>query len=214
MQKKDKKMKLFKSRLKNGISNDEIIAIVNIQNKWTKILSIIVLIGMFCNYLPWNLIKVSSNSEPGTTEVVEKQSYDSTTDSSFDIYDVKIESEDITKRELSSKTFKKIDGTYEVAIYDNVIHFNNNGKLEDIDNRLVYDEEIKSFVNKNNDIQVHFPKYLGKEKSIALSKDKYKISWSILDIENSEISYENATNKSANIKELSFVNQALLYKDI
>lgn len=104
-------MKLFKSRLKNGISNDEIITIVNIQSKWTKFLSILVLIGMFCNYLPWNLIKVSASSEPNTIEVVEKQDYDSTTDSSFDIYDVKIESEDITKRELSSKTFKKIDGT-------------------------------------------------------------------------------------------------------
>ncbi|MDD4212929.1 MAG: DNRLRE domain-containing protein, partial [Bacilli bacterium] len=192
---------------------------MNIQNKWKKFLSFIVLIGMFCNYLPWNLIKISANSEPITTEVVEKEDYDSTTDSSFDIYDVEIVSEDITKRELSSKTFKKIDGTYEVALYNDVIHFNNHGELEDIDNRLVYDEETKSFVNKNNDIKVYFPQYFGKDKSITLSKEKYQINWNILNVENSEISYENSTtnsstNKSTNIKELPFVNQALLYKSI
>jgi hypothetical protein len=45
------KMKLLKSRLKNGISNDEIISIVNLQNKWRKFLSILALIGVLGTYI-------------------------------------------------------------------------------------------------------------------------------------------------------------------
>lgn len=207
-------MKLFTSRLLNGISNEEIISIVNLQNKWRKFLSILALIGVLGTYLPFNLFKISANSEPNRLEIVSKEQYDSTTDSSFDPYAVKIVSEEITKRELSSKVFKKIDGTYEVAIYDNVIHFNNHGELEDIDNRLIFDEETKSLVNKNNDIKVYFPQYLENSQHIMLLKDKYQVNWTILNVENSEVSYVNSSIKSDNIKELPYINQALLYKSI
>ncbi len=207
-------MKLLKSRLKNGISNDEIISIVNLQNKWRKFLSILALIGVLGTYIPFNLFKISGNSEASSIEIVEKEQYDSTTDSSFDPCTVKIVSEEITKRELSSKVFKKIDGTYEVAIYDNVIHFNNHGELQDIDNRLIFDEKTKSFVNKNNDIKVYFPQYLENNQNIMLLKDKYQVNWTILNVENSELSYVNSSIKSENIKELPYINQSLLYKSI
>lgn len=78
---------------------------------------------------------------------------------------------------------------------------------------MVFDEKTKSFVNKNNDIKVYFPEYLGNNNSITLTKDKYQVRWNILDIENSKIFYENNT-KSDNIKKLPFINQALLYKNV
>lgn len=90
-------MKLFTSRLLNGISNEEIISIVNLQNKWRKFLSILALIGVLGTYLPFNLFKISANSEVSSIETVSREQYDSTTDSSFDPYAVKIVSEEITK---------------------------------------------------------------------------------------------------------------------
>jgi hypothetical protein len=47
-----------------------------------------------------------------------------------------------------------------------------------------------------------------------LLKDKYQVNWTILNVENSELSYVNSSIKSENIKELPYINQSLLYKSI
>jgi len=92
---------------------------VRLNFKLRKFLAIVVLISVLWSYLPLSLIKVNASSVKDDKVVGEEkhESYYSTTDSDFNSYDVAIEKEEISQRSLSSKTFRKVDGSYEVAMF-------------------------------------------------------------------------------------------------
>ncbi|MDD3999579.1 MAG: hypothetical protein PHX62_01620 [Bacilli bacterium] len=50
---------------------------------------------------------------------------------------VPIDFEIVDLRSESEKHFRKIDGTYEVVLYSNPVHFEENGEWKDIDNSFV-----------------------------------------------------------------------------
>lgn len=88
------------------------------------------------------------------------------------------------KREKNIKHFMKEDFTYEAAIYPYAVHFNKNGKWEDIDNTLseVDDEQgNKVLKNKKNEFSVKFSKNSNSSKLIRLEQGKYELSWNLKD---------------------------------
>lgn len=59
-----------------------------------------------------------------------------------------IVSEDVSKREISSKHFLCEDGSYLVAAFSSPVHYDDNGVLKDIDNRLMLNSSAKSASGK------------------------------------------------------------------
>lgn len=59
---------------------------------------------------------------------------------SNDLKNVPISYEVVDKRESNVKYFKKVDGTTVASYYNEPVHYFENGKWEQIDNRLVIDK--------------------------------------------------------------------------
>ena len=109
--------------------------------------------------------------------------------------------EDENKRELSSKQFRMSDGSFMAVSYPEQVHFiGNDGKFEDIDNRLVYSEakeenDFSGFSNKANSFYIKFNETLLAENAVIykLTKGDYTLSLERIQGENSYISNANAT---------------------
>lgn len=149
------------------------------------------------------------NAETKTQDIVK---YPTTTDVDFDITETNIISEVISERTFNSKTFLRADGTYEVAVYDTNVHYNDNGVWKEIDNSL--SETENEFAIKDNSFKLKFPKTIEDNKDIKLSMGDYSIDWSIQATQSSTAIYSDSVKKSANISELACVNQAIVYNDI
>ena len=93
----------------------------------------------------------------------------------------KILCEDETKREHNTKYFLCEDGSMVASIYDDSVHYMDNGKWEDIDNTLV-EAKTKNgqpvYINKANDMRVELPKALN-ASPITVQNGDYKISWMV-----------------------------------
>ncbi len=110
---------------------------------------------------------IEENDEPETDEqdIFENEEIDRSL--------VPIDYEIVEKRTENEKHFRKIDGTYEVAIYNQAVHYLNNGKWEDIDNSLVQNKD--ELETKANKFKLKFPKELDGSKQIKLKMADYSI---------------------------------------
>jgi len=140
--------------------------------------------------------------------------YVTTSDSDFSISNIDLEYEDISARTIDSKTFRRVDGTYVLAVYNSIVHYDKDGEWVDIDNTLVYDENTSEYENKDNKYKIKLPKEIDDNKKFKLSMDQYEISWTISDIEKSEISYSDSGKTSSSIKDLTLINQGVNYNNI
>ena len=77
--------------------------------------------------------------------------------------------------------YKRADGTYTAAISKTPIHFEENGKWEEIDNSL--EQKGNVLTNKSNALNVEFPTKLSESKEIKLENDGCEISFAINDID-------------------------------
>ncbi len=207
----------MKRLVKSKVTSKGILAQVYILKKVRTFLAVLGILGMLWSYVPWNhinaldsgdLIENSSSEVSDSLDGTDEQpQVDDPTTSEIEIVD-----EVVGERTSNSKTFMKNDGTYEIAIYNEDIHYLKNGKYVDIDNSL--EEKIDGFENKSNRYKIKFPKVLDDNKSIKLRLDDYSISWSLDNIESSDIKYD--TNQVENIskKILENLNQRVLYTDI
>ena len=109
------------------------------------------------------------------TETESSKDYPSTTDPDFDISKMEIVSEDESKRTYDSKTFKKTDGTYVLAAYNQVIHYEDNGLLKNINNSLTFDKSNGEYENLANKFKIKLPKEINENKKFKLSLDEYQI---------------------------------------
>lgn len=179
-----------------------------------RFIAILVIVGFLGSMIPQNQTVYAQTTFPSDTSVVDTsdknlyQSYD------IDSYLVPITSEDISLRTESEKVFRKVDGTYEVALYKEPIHYLFDGVWQNIDNTLTYNPETDTYENQANKYSVKFPKYLDENKQIKLSMGNYSIDWQMLGISRSAITVDNSTQTASNIKELTKVNQSLWYSNI
>ncbi len=207
----------MKKMMRSNVTNQGILAMVLILRKFYKTLTILGVIGMLWSYVPWQMIDAQTTDGTVVEETVLSSSdlfpnYPTTTDSDFDPSLVEIESEVLSDRTASTKTFRKIDGTYETAMYNDVIHYQENGEWIQVDSSLNdLGDELET--NKNK-FKLKFPKALDDNKQIKLTMDGYGIDWSVLNISSSPIEVGNEDITPSNIKELLNITQSVLYREI
>lgn len=140
--------------------------------------------------------------------------YPTTTDTDFDISNINLSTEVISERTTDTKTFRRVDGTYVLAVYDSNVHYEDNGEWKEIDNSLMLDSETDSVMNKSNKFKIKFPNSIDDNKKFKLSLGDYEIDWSLDSIEKANISYEVTESKAESMKDLDGINQSVLYEDI
>lgn len=211
---------MFK-RIRKPITNRQLNAIVQIVKKTKKLTAIIAMLGIIWSSGPMQFLNAMApqdfeNVIIDTNDIEEVSNllsqYPTTTDSDFDPSQVEIDSEVESERTETSKTFRKIDGTYEVAMYNDVIHYLEDGKYNQVDNSFF--DLGTELENKANKFKLKLPKKLDDNKKIKLSMDGYSIDWSILDIDSSAVEYDESEITPNNIKELVNINQTVFYRNI
>ena len=83
----------------------------------------------------------------------------------------------IENRTEFSKEFRMSNGFHVAAIYGDAVHYEKNGKWEEIDNTL-YLEENKSgrgYRNTKGRLQFYFPEQLSENQELSISKDGYEL---------------------------------------
>lgn len=202
--------------LQEGISNNMIFALRIIMKKTQKAVFLLLIAFMVAgSVIPQSNNKVYAldndyyNTETNTNERIK---YPTTTDLDFDITETDIINEVVSERTVNSKTFLRADGSYEVAVYDTNIHYNDNGEWKEIDNS--FSETKDEYAIKDNSFKFKFPKTIKDNKDIKLSIGDYSIDWNIQEAQSSTAEYSESVEKSSNIKELISVNQSVVYTNI
>lgn len=100
--------------------------------------------------------------------------------------------EDQEKRDRFTKHFLTEAGNYMAAVYENPVHYEKDGKWEEIDNTLELLEEQggegKSYGNAASDVNIEIAKYSDTEELVSIESGEGKISWGlVLDEEQEEI---------------------------
>ena len=80
----------------------------------------------------------------------------------------------IEERAVNEKRFLMSDGSFQVGVYSNAIHYEKNGKFEEIDNTLV--EEKNSYKLSANSFDLSFSK---DKNSFVLNNKGYELKWSL-----------------------------------
>lgn len=154
---------------------------MNVKKSYPRILSLILLAVMVLGLFPAQAKPVEDN------QVSLAQS------------EGKIVDEVVEKREQYTKHFVKDDGTYVACVYPEAVHFEQDGRWEEIDNTLIEIKDAETgpaFRNKNNSFDVHFAKTARNGKLVTLNKGDYEISWSISELENARLADVSAEVKN------------------
>ena len=133
---------------------------------WLRICSLVLIVVMTVNTLPLNVFaeQYQSIKSTSTNASVSKPS------------DVYIVGEHVDSRSEFSKNFLLNNGLSLAVVYNSAVHYEKNGKWEEIDNTL----QIKSngtFINKSGLWNVAFPQQMSSSNQISISKDGYTLSF-------------------------------------
>ncbi|NLK96418.1 MAG: DNRLRE domain-containing protein [Clostridiales bacterium] len=99
------------------------------------------------------------------------------------------------KRDKSTKHFLLQDGSYEAFVYNEPVHYFENGEWKDINNAL--EEKEDYYENIDNDFSVKVAKNSNSNKLITIEKEKYKISWGLANGNNSGVTIYNSDKESS-----------------
>ena len=86
------------------------------------------------------------------------------------------------KREADKKVYLLSDGSYMSAVYPQQVHYEENGKWEDIDNSFasgVDDDGESTVENSKNSFKIKFANKAKDKKLVSLKKDGYEINWAL-----------------------------------
>jgi hypothetical protein len=194
---------------KKAVNDKQILILVRLIDASKKFLVFLALLGQVVSLFPSQRLEAASETMPNDLIVEESTEYRS---DELDISLVPIVDEDESRRTANEKHFRKLDGTYEVAIYDNEVHYYEDGKWKDIDNSL--NENGNYLENKSNGFRITFPKTLDESRSIGIKSKDYSIDWKVLDISSSSSDYVNTEKRQSLSSELSGINQSVTYKNI
>lgn len=93
----------------------------------------------------------------------------------IDLGNMENDYEVVDLRTANTKTFKKINDSYEMVMYSEDIHYLLDGKYVEIDNSLVNDGNY--LVNKANRYQVKFPKSIDENTRTELKYNNHLLQW-------------------------------------
>lgn len=130
-------------------------------------------------------------------------------------------------RTIDTKQFLMSDNTIQAVMYNEPVHYEENGEWEDLDNSLEYqkstnEDDFNGYKTKNGSFDVKFAKNANSDKLVTISEGKYNLSWNLLnrsqilsavntiDIEETEMN-ENSTLAEQSVENAS---QSVSYKSI
>ncbi|OJU11211.1 MAG: hypothetical protein BGN88_12300, partial [Clostridiales bacterium 43-6] len=90
----------------------------------------------------------------------------------------------VEKRTSNEKHFMMSDKSFSVIQYGEPVHYQKDGKWEDIDNTLTASKAkdakgVAGIENASNDFKVKFAKNINAEKLVTITKGDYQISWNV-----------------------------------
>ena len=118
------------------------------------------------------------------------------------------------KRTQDTKHFLMSDRSIVAAVYDEAVHYYDDGVWLDIDNSLSSNGE-NEFENKSNSFKTKFSKKSNGNKLVTIKKDGYSLSWKLdnADKVNAQISQANES-KTEDITVLKNIQGTVTYPDI
>ena len=122
--------------------------------------------------------------------------------------------EDITKRTLNEKHFMLDNGAMLAAIYADHVHYEKDGKLEEINNTLKETENSKNekvYENTANSFKVSFQKEANKNKLVTLKKGEFEINWALENVGADSIS---AQQEEVNTNEIETTEELELDEEV
>ncbi len=179
-----------------------------------KIITIILCLFMIGgSIIPQNSNKVyaynNTYEEQETKEVIDNGSVN------IDTKDVPLVEEIETLRTENEKHFRKLDGSYEVVVYDVTVHYWDGTKWKDIDNSFSDEKSTDTISTKENKFKIYFPNKIDDNKSIKLKMDSYSIEWSITNIETSNaVKSDGSSKQSIKLSELNNIESSVVYEEI
>ena len=200
---------------KKAVNDKQILIFVRLIDASKKFLVFLALLGQLVSLVPQNAFQVSAMSyEEQEKIVLNEKEYPSTTDSTFAYRDIKLVDEVSELRTDNTKTFRREDGSFVVAVYNDSVHYLENGVFKDIDNSLSYDAKTAEYANKNNAFSFKLPKQLDGSKKIKLEMDEYAIDWKVINTSRSTVETAQNVSKSQNMKQLTNRSQQVMYSNI
>lgn len=165
-----------------------------------KVLSVFLTILMVLQIAPMQLI---ANAYTEAMAIKNMPREDVTTFASDEDFSAEILYEVEEKRDEFTKVYKKNDGSYTAMVSSEPLHFIQDGKWTDIDNTLVNSvEDGKSvFKNTNSMFDIMFPDVLSENSGIEIKNDEYSLSFSLQNIEISQVEITENTNNYADTNE-------------
>ena len=148
--------------------------------------------------------------------IAEEQNSKSTTELTNSEAETEIIGEITEKRTLNQKHFLQNDGSVVAAIYPTDVHYEQDGRLVDIDNSLEYiDEDEGMYQNKDNTFRVKFSKKSNKNNLVKLKIKNHNIKWSLLNSNKVNATKESETKKENNKVNLNKVTSGTIqYENI
>ena len=178
-----------------------------------KLIFVIIVLALFSTNL--NISVFAFKRE--VPEVKQDQAVEEHLDENTHPSEIPILFEDESKRDAYTKHFRKLDGSYEVSIYNEPVHYLENNEWKEIDNSLLLDVKSDEYENKANNFNFKLPKKIHENKTFKLSYDKYQLDWTIKDIKHTNMSIVNneiTKNNSNNLRLLNNINQTTYYEAI
>ncbi|MFA5130751.1 MAG: DNRLRE domain-containing protein, partial [Patescibacteria group bacterium] len=176
----------MKKQINRCISNDFYLLVSSIQKRVAKFVAFLLVICTIASAcLPRNQVlgytyDFANETTPTVENSADYSKYGTTTTSEFDMSAVAIDKEIESLRTADSKIFRRVDGTYVVAVYDTVVHYKEDGVYKDIDNSLEYDTKTGSYRTKANQISVSLPSSIKEDTFVSVSTGEVGVKWTLL----------------------------------
>ena len=146
-------------------------------SKFVKICSIILSVALLINLLPMQVLGAEIKTLlAGQENINSDVGYDNELAVSSD---TTIIGEVVDKRTEFSKEYQLSNGMHMIAVYPRAVHYENNGKWDEIDNtlKIVGTGTNAVYANTAGSWDVRFPQTLTGEKTVSVSKDGYTLSF-------------------------------------
>lgn len=127
---------------------------------WNRLFCVLLVVAMLISMVP-------------TSVLAENTSDDTTPDSTSS--EAKIVEEVIAKRTEYTKEYLLDNGLFAAAVYNEPVHFQEDGQWKEIDNTLVSKED-GTYTNTAGVWDVQFPQQLSQSNAISITKDGYTVS--------------------------------------
>ena len=175
-----------------------------------KLLSVVLVLVMLFNMLPLNAFAAETNTQPpADTNGQEAVSND-----------VYIVEEIIEERSEYIKQFRMSNGLQMAAVYASPVHYEADGRWEEIDNtlQLATTRSGNAYVNAAGAWQVSFPQNMTEDNGITITKDGhvliFRMAGELLDPDLQNIIVESEIIEiPAATEEASAVEETILYED-